>query len=78
MPNVLVPAAAKGLPQTKLIEICDRLSEAEDFCQAMFMAAFALDDQDDTAVFQRLADVAKGKVSRAMALASEIREAGNE
>ncbi|MCA1403672.1 hypothetical protein I6F26_03515 [Ensifer sp. IC3342] len=73
MPNAPVQAAAEGLPQTKLIEIADRLSEADDFCQAIFMAAFGLEDRDDTAVFQRLADIAKGKVGRARALVDEIR-----
>lgn len=75
MPNIPVPAAAEGLPQTKLIEISDRLCEAQDFCEAIFMAAFGLEEGDDTAVFQRLADVVKGKVSRAMAVVDEIREA---
>ncbi|WP_157785561.1 hypothetical protein [Sinorhizobium fredii] len=60
--------------QSKLIEAYDRLSEAEDFCQAIFLAAVGLEDAEDTSVFQRLADIAKEKIRDAMSIISEVRE----
>ncbi|PDT47469.1 hypothetical protein CO661_12065 [Sinorhizobium fredii] len=59
---------------SKLIKAYDRLSEAEDFCQAIFMAAAGLEDAEDSSVFQRLAEVAKDKIREAMSIISEVRE----
>lgn len=74
MPDNLDPEATAGMSRSKLLDVCDRLSEAEDFCRAIFMAAAGLGDRDNTAVFQSLADIAKGKIRRSITELYEIRD----
>ena len=89
MPNKPVPAAPEGLPDSPtaiaykeaasgllrrdLIRVSDHLCEAADFCEAVFMAANGIDNRDETAVFQRLAEVAKSKIREAMSMIDGIR-----
>ncbi|WFU49135.1 hypothetical protein [Sinorhizobium terangae] len=74
MSDKLDPIATAGMSRSNLIDIRDRLSEAEDFCRAIFMAAAGLHDRDSTAVFQSLADIAKFKIRGAITELSEFRE----
>ncbi|RVG89288.1 hypothetical protein [Sinorhizobium meliloti] len=55
MQDNLDPEATAGMSRSKLLDVCDRLSEAEDFCRAIFMAAAGLGDSGNTAAFQSLA-----------------------
>ncbi|MEY9531181.1 hypothetical protein [Sinorhizobium fredii] len=74
MPNNPDPKATSEMSPSKLIDVCDELREAEDFCRAIFMAAAGLEDRGNTAVFQSLADVAKTKIRRAITEIYEIRD----
>ncbi|TCN30146.1 hypothetical protein [Sinorhizobium americanum] len=66
MPNEPDPIAPAGMSSSKLLDVCDQLREAEDFCRAIFMAAAGLHDKENTAVFQSLAEVAKEKIRGAI------------
>lgn len=74
MPDKPDPMAIPETPGSKLLDVCDRLSEAEDFCRAIFMAAAGLGDSGNTAVFQSLADIAKAKIRRSITELYEIRD----
>ncbi|WP_157785543.1 hypothetical protein [Sinorhizobium fredii] len=88
MPNAPVQAAAEGLPGSTaiayreaqtgvlsrdLIRAADTLHEASDFCEAIFMVAVNLEDREEVAVFQRLAQVAKDRVREAILTIDAIR-----
>ncbi|WP_164820572.1 hypothetical protein [Sinorhizobium meliloti] len=74
MPDNLDPKSTAGISRSKLLDVCDRLSEAEDFCRAIFMAAASLGDRGNTAGFQSLADIAKVKIRRSITELYEIRD----
>lgn len=61
MPDNLDPEAIAGMSRSKLLDVCDRLSEAEDFCRAIFMAAAGLGDRGDTTMFQSLRTLRRAK-----------------
>lgn len=77
-------AAAEGLPKnvsakistrkSDLIDIIDKLFEARDFCEAIFMAAASLSDPAEVSVFQRLAQVVKDRAREAIDIAEALGE----
>ncbi|MDK1493344.1 hypothetical protein QN219_25400 [Sinorhizobium sp. 7-81] len=62
-----------GLLSRDLIAVSDKLSEASDFCEAIFMAAGTVDDKEEGAVFQRLAMAAKSLVRNARSIVEGVR-----
>ncbi|MEY9782248.1 hypothetical protein [Sinorhizobium fredii] len=88
MPNSPVQAAAEGTPGSTaiayreartgvlsrdLIRVVDTLHEASDFCEAIFMVATNLEEPEEVAVFQRLAQVAKDRVRAAILTIDAVR-----
>lgn len=55
-----------------LLDAANLLDEAQDFCEAVFMAAAGLQDSGETAVFQRIAEEARRRIQKAQDTINEM------
>lgn len=68
-------ATGEAMPKNEkadLIDLIDKLFEARDFCEAIFMAAASLSDPAEVGVFQRLSKLAKDRTCEAIDIAEAL------